>query len=185
MKKLIAIFLIALLSVAAVACTTTVTKTELTPVDGASAPAAETTETEKFVDLIPFVKDGEIYFDINVSDAIKNFGVQVDGKAISAETKAVPFNAESKLVFSGDADAEKSIDAYIVFGQKEDGHYRFEQSIIRGMDADAAAERLDNAVSRVLAGNAKIYVAIVDRGAGWDRNLSEKLNAFLDKYNVK
>lgn len=185
MKKLIAFVLIALMSVAAIACTQQSTKVEPAPVEATPEPVEEPSEPDQFSDILAFVNEGEIYFDLHVTDAIQNFTAEVDGKAIDGNTKAVPFTAESKIVFGGEANAEKAVDVYIIFGMKEDGQYRFGQSILHKMDADSVIESLASKVSGVLGGSAKLFIAVTDEGGQWDRSLNEKLNAFIDSYSVK
>ena len=54
--------------------------------------------------------------------------------------------------------------------------------ISRGMDADAAVERLGKTVSAMLSGKSRIFVAVTEQPKGWDHSLSEPLNTFLDGF---
>ena len=187
MRKLWILVLVVLL------CVTGCTKTEITieekPIQAYEEPTAEATAAtaapEETADLIPFVPEGSIYFDVHIESAIKNFAVSVDGKAIDAAQKSAPFTDGSAVVFSGDADAEKSINMYLVYAQKEDGHVRFQHAISRDMDADAALTRLPGTISKLLAGNSRILVILTEQPKGWDRSLSEPLNALLDQLVIE
>lgn len=74
---------------------------------------------------------------------------------------------------------------YLVYAQKEDGHVRFQHAISRGMDADAALTRLPGTISKLLAGNSRILVILTEQPKGWDRSLSEPLNALLDQLVIE
>ena len=182
-----------MLALAVLLCATGCTKTEITieekPIPAYEEPAAQETEAtdapEEVADLIPFVSEGCICFDIHIESAIKNFAVSVDGKAIDAAQKSVPFTEGSEVVFSGDADAEKSINMYLVYAQKEDGHVRFQHAISRDMDADAAVIRLPGTISKLFAGGSRILVILTEQPKGWDRSLSEPLNALLDQLVIE
>ena len=99
--------------------------------------------------------------------------------------KCVPFTGDSQITFEGEGDADKSVSVYIVFGLKEDQHYRFNCSISQGLDADCAIDRLPAIISKVLGGNSKILIIITEQPGDWDRRLSDKLNDFLSQYVSK
>ncbi|MBQ4425324.1 MAG: hypothetical protein IJK03_05785 [Oscillospiraceae bacterium] len=181
MKKTAALMLCILMIFSMAACSGSQTQTQTEPVT-TEAPASTKDPVEEHLDLIPFVKDGEIYFDIRVTDAIKNFSVKVDGKTVDEAGKCVPFTKDSQITFEGEGDADKSVSVYIVFGLKEDNFYRFNASISQGIDADHAMTRLPKLVSDVLGGNSKILIVITEKPADWDHSLSDKLNDFLSKY---
>ena len=189
MRKLWVLALAALLCTAAAACTKTETKIEEKPVPMFEEPVAEepaaATAPEETADLIPFVPEGSIYFDIHVESAIKNFAVSVDGKAINSSGKSAPFTEGSAVAFSGDAEADKSVNMYLVYAQKENGHIRFEQMISRDMDADAVLTRLPGTISKLLAGNFRILVILTEQPKGWDHSLSEPLNALLNQLVIE
>ena len=189
MKKALLLVLAFLLCIIMTACTKTETVVDEKPIPMETEPeteAAETTEeVEEAIDMIPFVQDGEIYFDIHVDGAIRNFMVEVDGKAVDASAKKLPFTGESKITFSGEADENGSVNVYIIYAHKEGDHYSFGQMISRGMDADAAVARLGNTVSGLLNGNRRIFMVITEQPKGWDHSLSELLNAFLDGFVVE
>lgn len=189
MKKALFLALAVLLCVVATACTKTETVVEETPIPMETGPVADEAETTeeaaKAIDMIPFVRDGEIYFDIHVDGAIGNFAVKVDGKPVDASVKSLPFTGDSEIVFSGEADENGSVNVYIVYALKDGDHYRFQQSISRGMDADAAVERLGKTVSTLLKGNSRILVIVTEQPKGWDHSLSEQLNAFLDGFVIE
>ena len=80
MKKLVVLLLVITMSLAVFACTK-IEETRVEPIDpNGSGNAAAVQEDTKFVDKLSFVKDGEIYFDLHVTDSIKGFKVTVDGK---------------------------------------------------------------------------------------------------------
>lgn len=189
MRKLWVLALAVLLCTAAAACTKTETKIDEKPVPVYEEPAAEepaaATAPEETADLIPFVPEGSIYFDIHVESAIKNFAVSVDGKAINSSGKSAPFTEGSAVAFSGDADADKSVNVYLVYAQKENGHVRFQQMISRDMDADAVLTRLPGTISKLLAGNSRILVILTEQPKGWDHSLSEPLNALLNQLVIE
>ena len=192
MKKTLLLALAFLLCVIMTACTKTETVIEETPIpmdtgsEAEADEAAETTEeAAEVTDMIPFVRDGEIYFDIHVDGAIRNFTVKVDGKAVDASARSLPFTGESVITFSGEADENGSVNVYIIYAQKDGDHYRFQQVINRGMDAYAAVERLGKTVSGLLNGNSRIFVVVTEQPKGWDRSLSEALNAFLDRFVIE
>ena len=177
MKKITALMMCILMVFTLTACSGSQTPTQ--PATTPAATPAETTDVvEKALDLIPFVKDGEIYFDIHVTDAIKNFAVKVDGKPVEAG-KGLSFTDKTQITFEGEADADKSLDMYVIFGVKDGNYYRFNQSISNGLDADRAMERLPKVISDVLSGNNKILVIVTEKPGDWDHNLSDKLNDFL------
>ncbi|MBO4838346.1 MAG: hypothetical protein J5493_03130 [Lachnospiraceae bacterium] len=173
MKKTAALLLCLLMVVSLAACSASPA-----PTQPATTPAATTDAIEEHFDLIPFVKDGEIYFDIHVTDAIKNFAVKVDGQAVESG-KGLTFTDKTQITFEGEADADKSLDMYVIFGVKDGNYYRFNQSISNGIDADRAMERLPKVISDVLSGNNKILVILTEKPGDWDHSLSEKLNEFL------
>ena len=189
MRKLWVLALAVLLCTAVAACTKTETKIEEKPVPVYEEPAAEepaaATAPEETADLIPFVPEGSIYFDIHVESAIKNCAVSVDGKAINSSGKSAPFTEGSAVAFSGDADADKSVNVYLVYAQKENGHVRFQQMISRDMDADAVLTRLPGTISKLLAGNSRIMVIMTEQPKGWDQSLSEPLNALLNQLVIE
>ena len=184
MKKITALILVLTLALVFAACgkteTPTTTPAASTPAATESAEPTNEDAAEKLLDVIPFANDGELYFDIKVGDAIKDFAAKVDGEAVPASGGAVKYTENSKLEFTGTGDADKSVNVYIIMATKESGKYSCTQSIQKGLDADVVLERLPNTISRVLAGTAKVYVAITQDPKGWDHNLDEKLNAFLD-----
>ena len=192
MRKIWILALAVLLCMAAAACTKTETKIEEKPVPVQDEPAAEEPaaaaaleEIAEAADLIPFVPEGSIYFDIHVENAIKNFAVSVDGKAIDAAGKSAQIKEGSAVTFSGDADADKSVNVYIIYAQKENAHASFQQMISRDMDADAAVARLPETISKLFSGNSRILVIVTEQPKGWDRSLSEPLNALLDQLVIE
>lgn len=192
MRKIWILALAVLLCMAAAACTKTETKIEEKPVPVQDEPVTEEPaavaapeEIAETVDLIPFVPEGNIYFDIHVENAIKNFAVSMDGKAINAEGKSAQIKEGSAVVFSGEADANKSVNVYLIYAKEENGHFVFQKMISRDMDADAVITRLPDTISKLLAGNSRILVILTEQPKGWDRSLSEPLNALLDQLVIE
>ena len=184
-RKLWILALVVLLCTAAAACTKTETMIEEKPVPIYEEPAAEEAAAaavpEEDTDLIPFVPEGSIYFDIHIESAIRDFAISVDGTVINTAEKSAPFKEGSAVVFSGNADADKSVNVYLVYAQKENGHVRFQQMISRDMDADAALTRLPESISKLLPCNSRIVVIITEEPKGWDHSLSESLNTLLNQ----
>ena len=192
MRKIWILLLAVLVCLAAAACTKTETKIEEKPVPVQDEPAAEETaavaapeEIGEATDLIPFVPEGSIYFDIHVENAIKNFSVSVDGKAIDAAGKSAQIKEGSAVIFSGEAEADKSVNVYLIYAQKENGHFVFQKMISRDMDADAVVTRLPETISKLLSSNSRILVILTEQPKGWDRSLSEPLNALLDQLVIE
>ena len=190
MRKLWILAPVVLLCSAAAACTKTETMIEEKPVPIYEEPAAEEAAAaavpeEEASDLISFVPEGSIYFDIHVESAIRDFAISVDGTVINTAEKSAPFKEGSAVVFSGNADADKSVNVYLVYAQKENGHVRFQQMISRDMDADAALTRLPESISKLLPGNSRIVVIITEEPKGWDHSLSEPLNALLNQLVIE
>ena len=176
MKKLVVLLLVIAMSLAVFACTK-IEETRVEPIDpNGSENAAAVQEDTKFVDKLSFVKDGEIYFDLHVTDSIKGFKVTVDGKEAN---KAVPFTANSVVAFEGEGDPEKSVYAYIVYAKKDGKEYTYDMQILNGLDADKGPEMFGNRLSNVIGGNDKLFVSICDTAEGWDHSLSESLNTLL------
>lgn len=184
MKKITALILSFTLALVFAACgkseSPATTAAATAPPTAGSAEPTNEDAAEKLLDVIPFAKDGEIYFDIKTGDTIKDFTAKVDGQTVPASGGVVNYTENSKIEFTGTGDADKSVNVYIIMAAKEAGKYSFTQSISKGLDADMAVGRLSNIISRVLGGTAKVYVAITPDPKGWDHNLDEKLNAFLD-----
>lgn len=186
MKKIAALLICALMLLSLTACSGSQPQTQPATT---TAQATTPNPVEEYADLLPFLKDGEIYFDIHVTDAVKNLAVKLDGKAVDAASKKTTFTKDSQLSFEGEASADKSLTMYLVFGTKDETattiQYRYSQSIHRGMDADKALERLPQVLSSILGGNAKILVILTEDPGTWDTSLSEKLNEFLKPYTGK
>ena len=179
MKKTAAILMCVLMLFSMTACSESQASSQ-----SAAAPAASTNVVEEYIDLIPSVKAGEIYFDVHVTDAIKNFTVKADGTAVETG-RSIPFTDKTQITFEGEADADKSVDIYIVFGTKDGDYFRFNQSISKGLDADRALDQLSKKISDVLSVNNKILVIITEKPGDWDHTISDKLNDFLDQYVSK
>lgn len=185
MRKFSVVVLAALMSVTMLACgsqtssstqTTSSTKTEST------ASQKTASEEDKLVDMLSFINDGEVYFDVNVTDALKDLKITVGGKDALAEKK-VAFSSDTDYSIESTAEPGKKVSIYIVTANKEDGHYRYQQLISQGFDSEMAPERLSKLLSQYLkGGSTKLYFAVTEDPKGWDHSLNEKLNEFLDGY---
>ena len=184
-KKFGVVALAALMSVTMLACgsqtssstpTTSSTKTESTV-----SQKTDSSE-EQLSDMLDFLKDGEIYFDMNVADALKDLKVTVGGNDVLA-TKKVAYTADSDFAIQSTAEPGKSVSVYIVVAKKDGNHYQYTQAISNGLDSERAAERLSTLLSQYLKGDStKLYFAVTEDPKGWDHSLNEKLNEFLDGY---
>ncbi len=176
MKKLVALLLVVVMSLTIFACTKIEEKRE-EPIDpNGNGNAVVIQENTEFVDKLPFVKDGEIYFDLQVKDSIKNFKVTVDGKEVG---KTATFTANSTIVFTGEGDPEKTVFAYIVYAKKNGSEYDYNMQILKDLDADKGPEALGNRLATVIGGYDKLFISICDTEEGWDHSLNEALNTFL------
>ena len=183
-KKLAVAVLAALMSVTMMACggqsgssqqTASSTKTEST-VSQKTASSEDST-----LDMLNFIKEGEAYFDVTVTEALKDLKITVDGKdAIGA--KKVSYTKDCDYAIESTAEPGKKVNIYIVSGNLENGNFRYTQTISQGIDAEHASNRLSDMVSKNLKGSSKFYIAITEEVKGWDHSLSEKLNQFLDGY---
>ncbi len=180
MKKKLALILTFALVLILTACGKAENSGTSAPAAPESTAAATEDTAEERTDILPFAKDGEIYFDIKAGDAVKDFGVKVDGQAVPSSGGAIKYTEKSAITFEGTGNAEKSVNVYIVMAVKEDGHYSFTQSINKDLSADKVVERLPQIMSGVLGGTTKIYVAITQDPKGWDHGLNEKLNELLE-----
>lgn len=141
-----------------------------------SKTTSESTTSETVAAKLSFISDGEIYFDINLKEeTMSGFAVSVDGTALG-ESKKLPIKKDSAIEVSGTGSEDGKVMFYIVTETKDGDHYRAQISY-SSLDADGLTSMLAKRISNLMGD--RTYVAVTDQEAGWDHNLSEALNKYI------
>jgi len=135
--------------------------------------ASQNTEADNGLaddDPIPFVKSGEVYFDLQLGDGVS---VSLDGQKVTGKTATLKSGAAVK--FEG-LDPEGSVDYVMVFATKDQNEMHFAKYIGKG----APNSRIAESMTTQLGYSAdKVFVSVFEEGKSWDQNLSAALNKFL------
>jgi hypothetical protein len=186
MKKLIT----ALSLVLAVAClfalvscagASNVNPSESSKEEQASQPAeskeASATSEPSFLEDI--LKEGEVYVDLHLSgDAQKSFKVKIGDAELTASGKAA-MTESTTFDVSVEAEEGKKFYVYQVFSQQSDNRIVVDHRVNVGIRADKLAEVLGKIDVASKPGK-RLYIAILEDPADWDKNLNEGLNKYLN-----
>jgi len=133
-------------------------------------------QTEE-ADVLGFLKDGEVYFDVNLKEeSVSGLSITVDGTAWSAGQK-LPYKQGSQFEVKGSGAEGRKIYVYLITETKEGDNYRANQ-ICSVTDANAFEEVMARHLKKL--GGSKACVIIIDTKDGWDHKLSERMNRFIE-----
>ena len=123
---------------------------------------------------LSFLGDGEVYFDVSVSDKIDSFKVEIDGQ--DAVGHAVKFKEGSEISVEATGDENVKLSVFVVFGDEEGAHFTFSRNN-NVTKMDALSRKFQERTN-----NKRIYIAVLEKLDGWNHDLSEGLNATLEPY---
>lgn len=127
-------------------------------------------------EVLSFLEDGYVYFDVNTGESVKDFKVTVDGE--DAANKAVKYTADSVVNVEGNASDNGKVSLFVVFVDA-DGSASFTFS--RSVKAIDAAETVESKF-RIRKNKTKLYIAVLEKENMWNKDLSEGLNGIFEPF---
>ena len=175
--KMISLLLAAALVLVTAACSSgSVTPATTTAAQTTEAPATET-QKAPVIDLMPFLKDGEIYVELNLDKSVKNAAVSLDGTKLSGTT--VPYKQGMTFELSGDFAEDAGINVIIVFSNGANGSEEADVQFKNGVDVDKVSEIVTRSLSHTNA--QKVFISLYEKDGSWDKSLSSAMNDFITK----
>ena len=176
MNKMIIAGILAALMLATAACSSGNTTTAAeTPAPTETEPVV-TTEAQKVGDVLPFLKDGEIYVEVKLSTSAKNAAVSLDGTKLDGNKAA--FKPGTNLELTGEFTDGASVDAIIIVSKGSESKENASVEYKKGVDVEMIATMISRSLARDTAAK-KAFVSIVEKDQSWDKSLSEEMNAFI------
>ncbi len=179
MKKTIALLLIAVMAAVALAsCTNSKPADTSANTTKAEATTTEPQDTEivKTKDDLTFISNGEMYFDINLSEGVYDgLTIKVGDKTVTSSGK-VPYTDGTEVTVEGTPSETGTI--YLI--GRSNGIVTYVSNEIKATDLARAIGVMINGVA-----GEKTYIMISDKRDGFNHDLNADLTAFLNIYMTK
>ena len=150
MNKMIIAGILAALMLATAACSSGNTTTAAETPEPTETEPVVTTEAQKVGDVLPFLKDGEIYVEVKLSTSAKNAAVSLDGTKLDGNKAA--FKPGTNFELTGEFTDGASVDAIIIVSKGSESKENASVEYKKGVDVEMIRKLLFRSLKKTKAG---------------------------------